>query len=370
MVRRCVFCFCWEAVTTVLLLVLGGLTTWFDDIWLAGFWRDLESTRFTPVGVGIFGKDTVSPFIRGFGGQLLYFFSFPFRTSLISVNLTMNQGSNYMKYEIQTVLTYSKHNMNMRHTSKKLNCTILLITSLTVYSYVSQPTINQQAAKSLLKLRTKRANAGVFEESASANFERECLEQKCSENELNEVFKQDESVKSSDVWEIKDFRMALRDPCTLQTQKPCTSLDCSSSIIQRCFGTGTMSCRNVERTPYFECNCRKGYVGDFCENCRHEFYCEHGEAKSLEISGYCVTNFRGNRHSCLKCDRGYRLNVTTCEMDKAGLRIAILENTTVLSVVEASVAPESTKKVNFIARSITSFFKNMFRNMFKNKKDK
>ena len=40
------------------------------------------------------------------------------------------------------------------------------------------------------------------------------------------------------------------------------------NLVDRCFNPGTSLCKNSSKKPYFECFCKKGYIGDFCEKCK------------------------------------------------------------------------------------------------------
>ena len=176
--------------------------------------------------------------------------------------------------------------------------------------------LSNKSAKSFL-VRSKRANLGIFEEAAKGDFERECMEQKCNKGELYEAL---ENV-NTEFWEIKDYKLAVTNPCELQTSKPCLNAEnCSVGLIRRCFSVGTITCKNnVDTTPYFECNCKKGYTGKFCEKCKFEFYCENGTPEN----NYCVQSSRFDRHNCKACDEGFIMRNKKCEKEKFQVRLQI-----------------------------------------------
>ena len=175
----------------------------------------------------------------------------------------------------------------MKPTQLFIYSTVILNTAADIHE-------SKTNAKSLLK--PKRISDGLFEEVQTPNYERECMEEQCSNEELDEVFENDESMirtLTTGKWlkyvskngvlvqqyvniKKEDFRKALRNPCELQQKTPRTlakEFDANSlgidvyRKIHRCYYSGTSTCENTENGPYFKCLCRKGYFGEFCDNC-------------------------------------------------------------------------------------------------------
>ena len=188
----------------------------------------------------------------------------------------------------------------------------LLFHTFVIRTAKSTPIISQNVAKSVLSShKSKRSNTDVFEEQRNGNFERECMEEKCSGEELEEVFKSDQTVikliEKGD-WSIQDFKLASINPCELQQSKPCRHINCTG-LISRCFDIGTASCKATESKPYFSCQCKRVYKGKYCEDCKFEFYCDHGEP--VKNQTYCSSS-RKEAHQCQSCDSDYKMDKKVC----------------------------------------------------------
>ena len=104
--------------------------------------------------------------------------------------------------------------------------------------------IDQTEAKNVLSVsRQKRSNNKLFEEWSSGDFERECVEEQCSYEELKECKIHDNDGKKLDkIWR------GLIDKCRTSKVK--------------CYPSGTKVC--INRWNQMECRCKKGYVGEYC----------------------------------------------------------------------------------------------------------
>jgi len=213
--------------------------------------------------------------------------------------------------------------------------------SLFLISTTSGVRLTEKAAKQIIqsKNRIKRNNNGFFEESQSDNFERECVEETCDDKEMAEAFENDEKVKNpveSDgsskpqgpcetSWSQDDLKGSIRNACQFQRENPCFCADrCdekavsgeqSAIKIDRCFSSGTQSCGNKEENPYFKCDCRSAYKGEFCNQCKYEITCENGTPKTLEELTYCPGN-RELTENCAECNEGFEERDGSCKPPK------------------------------------------------------
>ncbi|KAL1022075.1 hypothetical protein UPYG_G00021890 [Umbra pygmaea] len=139
-----------------------------------------------------------------------------------------------------------------------------------------------------LLIRPRRANSGWFEELKKGDLERECLEEKCSKEEVREVFEHEQATE--EFW--KNYNVI--DSCL---SAPCQNKGRCSSV------SGKM--------PTYTCLCLQGFSGRNCElvfkaipdSCLHdnggcEHFCEEdvGRRNCSCADGY----FLGpDRQSCL-----------------------------------------------------------------------
>merc|ERR1712178_71347 len=131
-----------------------------------------------------------------------------------------------------------------------------LVTSFEVSNTDSLQTILQSPKNSNLVLkrhyRTRRRNDGWFEETGDDVLSRECHEERCDREELNEIFPDDEAKQEVE-WK--------------KLTKPCTYSDKG-----RCSSEGTQVC--VASWNDFRCICKSGFEGDKCDDDVDE--CENG----------------------------------------------------------------------------------------------
>lgn len=107
-----------------------------------------------------------------------------------------------------------------------------------VQGYQVRDNIRQQA---LTLLRSRRKNTGFFEESRDDDFERECMEELCSAEELREVYPDNEMQRSMKWREL--------------TQQ---------CYINKCDAQGTHVC--IQTWNQRECKCKTGFAGDSCSD--------------------------------------------------------------------------------------------------------
>ncbi|KAJ0067283.1 hypothetical protein NL108_015819 [Boleophthalmus pectinirostris] len=127
-------------------------------------------------------------------------------------------------------------------------------------------------------VRTRRAN-GFLEELRVGNLERECVEEKCSYEELKEIFPQKQQREN--FW------------AKYQAGDPCDSAPCQNGA----------TCTRLVTT--FTCKCAPGFHGHLCDkarsppslssNCRHrnggcEHFCADGAERAEMCS--CVDGYR------------------------------------------------------------------------------
>ena len=96
--------------------------------------------------------------------------------------------------------------------------TIIIFTTNTVANKIIEPHLAKTVLRNHHEKKT-RNNNGVFEEQLTANYERECKEENCSLEELDEIFVGDESVKDvikHGPWNKIDFKATVENPCHFQ----------------------------------------------------------------------------------------------------------------------------------------------------------
>ncbi|KAJ8405960.1 hypothetical protein AAFF_G00308480 [Aldrovandia affinis] len=124
--------------------------------------------------------------------------------------------------------------------------------------------------------RSRRANAGFFEEIKKGNLERECVEEICDFEEAHEVFEDDALTKQ--FW------------ITYSGREPCLDNPCQNN--------GT--CIYMEKS--YQCQCLEGFEGKYCQEAFED------TLKCLYVNGGCehFCNGTGARHRC-ECAEGYAL---------------------------------------------------------------
>ena len=113
------------------------------------------------------------------------------------------------------------------------------LTATIISSYEVQDNIKSQA---LSLLRSRRKNTGFFEESRDDDFQRECVDELCSAEELREIFptsELDRAVK----W------AQLTKQCYMESRK--------------CDPQGTKVC--VQTWNDRTCKCKDGFSSDRCD---------------------------------------------------------------------------------------------------------
>lgn len=193
---------------------------------------------------------------------------------------------------------------------------------LLTLSAVSAQRISRKQAASLF--RRRRDNGGVFEELKSPNLERECIEESCSYQELQEA--SDNDAAASAFWKDATERCSNPGACDSQGTVTCTnewrnhicscrdgyektaetpdcSLDRDECAIEGWCANGA-ECTNTHGS--FSCACPAGWGGDRCDEdideCASEGACMNG--------GVC-TNTEGS-FMC-ECDAFWRGSI--CDED-------------------------------------------------------
>jgi len=152
---------------------------------------------------------------------------------------------------------------------------------------------DQKTSNSVLN-RQKRDNGGVFEESRqSPNFERECIEEKCSNEEYDETRNE---IKSSDDAAFKLTKDHLFNGCNIKS-----AANLNKKILPNiCHPENTQICRSDYRKV--DCVCKPAYLQCETDDCdqkkdivrcsKPKYVCQHG----TEIESYfkrkcdCKTN--------------------------------------------------------------------------------
>ncbi|XP_076838633.1 coagulation factor VIIi [Brachyhypopomus gauderio] len=141
---------------------------------------------------------------------------------------------------------------------------------------VSEAVFLQKEHASAVLHRSRRANAGSFEELRAGNLERECMEEVCTYEEAREVFEDDFVTKA--FW----LKYHARDPCL------------------------TNPCKNMGICTYladsYICRCLEGFEGKHCE----EVFAD--KLKCQYLNGGCeqFCDGSGPMHKC-SCASGYAL---------------------------------------------------------------
>jgi len=157
------------------------------------------------------------------------------------------------------------------------------------------------AAKS--RQRSSRSNSGFFEESTAADFERECIQERCSSEELHETLLVDyEKLNILDV----DKQKELKKNRTLEIYNRCWWNFLNNFDI--CTSYGTKGCKNEYNN--YTCDCNEGWSGKDCD----KSVCHEKNAIGL-------TDNSGDCQSCSDQNNGNKLtkvdpSTNTCVFDK------------------------------------------------------
>ena len=125
----------------------------------------------------------------------------------------------------------------------------LIISSLLSTHCVLSRLSYEIKSSSLEFLRVRRKNSGFFEETRTGNYKRECLEEMCSAEELNEIYDHDKS-KLIDT----DDGQLNYDAAWQRLTKRC--------YVDVCNAQGTKVC--IQKWNQRTCVCKAGYKGDNC----------------------------------------------------------------------------------------------------------
>lgn len=114
----------------------------------------------------------------------------------------------------------------------------------------------QLASRALFSHRSKRSNSDFFEEiKDKPNFERECLEERCTQIELMEVVNKANPDNIPKEQFLADKKTQIFNRCFYNTQNG----------LRVCSQWGSTDCRN--KYNGFDCVCKEGVFGEFCDEC-------------------------------------------------------------------------------------------------------
>ena len=138
-----------------------------------------------------------------------------------------------------------------------------------------------QANSYLAKSRSKRSNGDFFEEFSAGNFERECIEEVCSAEELNEVAKVEYNSKEYNPGKNKTLEQ-IHDERQDQLIKQC-------ALYKPCNSNNSKSCVNSWNA--YTCECKKFWYGKHCEfnKCSNSTYFAEQPAIYQKDKNECVS---------------------------------------------------------------------------------
>ena len=183
------------------------------------------------------------------------------------------------------IFSLISHHLSISYTS------ILLSSLNTIHSY---EIVNRQLASQIL--RARRKNSGFFEEfHQKADFERECVEERCSNEEVNEIYagQKNQKIIAKRKWKLLTKRCYV-EPCSPR---------------------GTEKC--IQSWNKRECLCKPGFYNnanieddtcatDIDECARNLHNCD------IDKNFVCINNI--GSYSC-QCQKGFELdekNSDTC----------------------------------------------------------
>lgn len=147
-------------------------------------------------------------------------------------------------------------------------------TSKSLQDFLANP---ENSKAMLTHYRSRRENRGWFEETQAGNHERECVEEKCSLEELSEII-EDEDARDR-AWKV------LVNNC---------------QVTPLCSGEGTHIC--VQTWNAKQCVCKKGYTGSFCEIDVDECLANENGEEPCGENQVCVNKI--GSFKC-QCENGY-----------------------------------------------------------------
>ena len=186
-----------------------------------------------------------------------------------------------------------------------------ILCSQSIHSFLIE---KKQADMLINNHRRKRANSDVFEELQQANFERECSEENCSQEEFNEwsgsnnrVMKKLSSINGNIMLKSFGSEKATKKDIEEATFNPCNSK--FPNLLKNkfvCHKSGVQQCISSKQNEISFCRCKPNYKqcvdGDKCENndpvrCKYlAEHCSNGfHWDRMGISCECnPINFRAN----------------------------------------------------------------------------
>ena len=183
---------------------------------------------------------------------------------------------------------FAAHNPYDQHYFSTRLVNMLSYLLLSQIPFASSNIITKQSSNSFL--RSKRANDGVFEELGTASIERECVEEYCTVEEVNEAlpFENIYGVKSGlskiiTPAQAKRWHAHARDQCR---QSPKSN---------RCNKRNTRRCQNKWNDKI--CLCKRGWEGPLCADDINECLFE-------EKINECAA--KGPNFRCKNVKGGYR----------------------------------------------------------------
>jgi len=173
----------------------------------------------------------------------------------------------------------------------------LIISSLlSTHCALSYQIINDARAN-LQFLRVRRKNSGFFEETRGGDYQRECLDEMCSAEELDEIYDHDKSK----IIDTADGPLNY-DAAWQRLTKRC--------YVDVCNAQGTKVC--IQKWNERRCVCKDGYTGGNCADDIDECS-QTGEAKVCTGAHMRCDNTIGS-YSC-GCENNYKQEGEECIWD-------------------------------------------------------
>ena len=168
----------------------------------------------------------------------------------------------------------------------------LVLDALVLANLVAQPIsaasssfLSKQTANS----RLKRSNDGFFEELGEASLKRECKQEQCDSEELNEVFsgfrlkEQFLDTKCDEKDEVcREAVIFKKKTVKIESEKKKLYQQCNNKKLVKCDVHNTKFCRNAYNG--YECVCNDFWSGEFCEECDH---CKSKGTRKCLKDGIC-----------------------------------------------------------------------------------
>ena len=210
--------------------------------------------------------------------------------------------------------------------------------------------LKSQYAQHKAKTRQQRSNSGLFEESIfgeHANFERECVQERCTSDELIEAasleYEKGHKRPKYDKEYLKIFKIKTKNDYIAHKRqliynKCYINFELAKSNPKKyskkiCSQTGSSECKNIYNN--YKCICLKGFTGKHCQFCDENVYnfdmkherkvdhkiCSNGQVLSCyEYLGmsdlYSVCRSRNGACSCEDIDECGNAELNVCDVNE------------------------------------------------------